>query len=98
MARTSSLPTFVRMLRHSPFRRPDWRWARAGDLVRTGRGFRSRDDDLLTGQLVRYLRWVAVGRTGRRNSGKRFADIDAARQLQEAGGETRLAVEARLLA
>jgi hypothetical protein len=79
--------------KNSPIRPPDWRWRRATWLVSQGRNYSRCRDDEGTGRAVRYLRHLARGR-GRHV----YRHIHAARLLHEDGGNTRLLVQARILA
>jgi hypothetical protein len=93
-------PAYPELLRYSPFCSPDWRWARAHDLVRRGRYFTRRRDDAWTGRAVHYLR--ALQRCRRESHREKLAlaypDVHAARSFHEQGGPTALEVQARLLA
>src|SRR4051794_13207270 len=88
------------LVRHSFFRSPAWRWLRARRLVDRGMYVVRRRDDEPTGRAGQYLRAVARCQPGRPTRGvpRRLADVHAARLLHEAGGATRLLVQARLLA
>jgi hypothetical protein len=84
------------LLRYSFFRPTDWRWRRTRRLVERGHSFSRRRDDDETGRAVRYLR--ALGRGHPAAAMRQFPDVHGARRLHEAGGRTRLVVQARLLA
>ena len=86
--------------RHSLCCPADWRWRRARWLLARGRYACRRRDDEPTSQAVRYLRALARPFTKRRRAADlaHYADVHAARRLNEEGGASKVVVQARLLA
>ena len=90
-----ALPRYTRFMAFHPCRTPDWRWLRAQSLVEHGKYITRHRDDKMTGHAVRYLRCCARSST---KVGKQFSAIQAAHRLFLDGGQTKLLVEARVLA
>jgi hypothetical protein len=90
-------PLYPELQKHSPVRRPEWRWRRARVLVERHQYFSPRRDDDATGRAVGYMQ--RLGRSTRTHSAKKhFPDIEVAHGLYREGGAMRVLLEARILA
>lgn len=94
-------PSYAHFQEHNPVRPVDWRWQRATALAVPGRRCSPKQDDVATRLTVRFVRWRQGLRSGRRNeatAGFSLADLAAAYDLHEGGGERSAELQARVLA
>ena len=91
---------YPNILRYSFVRPLTWRWDRARHLVGANRNYSRRTDDEQTGKAMHYLRDLRRCHSERQleRLGSHDPDLHLARQLHEAGCNTALEVQARLLA
>lgn len=83
------------VLRVSPLRPLDWRWRYAERVVAGGRRPRR---DTLDGPTALAVDFLRGGASRSRQAPHRFAHLRAALELHRAGGDSALAVQARILA
>ncbi len=97
MARTSYFPQQQRL---NPYRRPEWRWQRANDLVRSGQYLSRKRDDLATKIGVEYLRGLdkCVTELRLKRFNERFRHVANAHGIWQGETPHRLEVEMRILA
>lgn len=88
--------TLAAYRRHSPYRRLDWRWQRAAELLRFGEEPDPRHDDSWTHRAVAFQRLSAD--CPAESLAQAMPDICAAFQLHTLGGAPCWEVQARILA
>lgn len=91
---------YYELQRQNPFRKPSWRWDRANDLVKGGRYYSKKRDDVTTGITVAYLRDMSrcYSQLRLKRVKDRYKHVDQARQLWEGLDDRRLEIETRILA